>query len=88
MVYNTHNHWVYGLCPSFGIINTRKHNFSQTVSLAVFKWGGGETPTLFHPLEKAIEFSHFKGTQQVRCLPSRLKTKTDKVSETSCLLVI
>jgi hypothetical protein len=26
MVYNTQNYWVFGLCPSSGILETRKHN--------------------------------------------------------------
>jgi hypothetical protein len=30
MVYNTHNYWVSGLCPLFGILNTRKYNISET----------------------------------------------------------
>jgi hypothetical protein len=27
MVYNNQNHWVSGLCPSSGILETRKNNF-------------------------------------------------------------
>jgi hypothetical protein len=30
MVYNTQNYWVFGLCPSSGILETRKHNVSET----------------------------------------------------------
>jgi hypothetical protein len=30
MVYNTQNYWVFGLCPSFRILETRKHNVSET----------------------------------------------------------
>jgi hypothetical protein len=30
MVYNTQNYWVFGLCPSPGILDARKHNVSET----------------------------------------------------------
>jgi hypothetical protein len=40
LVYNTPNYWVLGLCPSSGILETRKHNVSETVSVAVLRWGG------------------------------------------------
>jgi hypothetical protein len=30
MVYNTQNYWVFGLCPSSGVIKTRKHDVSET----------------------------------------------------------
>jgi hypothetical protein len=46
------NHWVSELCPSSGILNTRKHNFRK---LDVFPFSGEEweTPTLLGPVEKA-----------------------------------
>jgi hypothetical protein len=31
------NYWVSGLCPSSGILNTRKHNISETESLSVVR---------------------------------------------------
>jgi hypothetical protein len=37
MVYNTQNYWVFGLFPSSGILQTRKHNVSKTVSLSVLR---------------------------------------------------
>jgi hypothetical protein len=50
MVYNTWSHWVSGLWPSSGILNTRKHNvsskgnmekqldsFSETLCFLVFR---------------------------------------------------
>jgi hypothetical protein len=43
------NPWVSGLCPSSGILNSRKHNVSGTESVSVFRWRG-ETPTLLGPL--------------------------------------
>jgi hypothetical protein len=35
MVYNTQNYWVFGLCPSSGILSTRKHKVSGTTSVSV-----------------------------------------------------
>jgi hypothetical protein len=32
MVYNIQNYWVFGLCPSSSILETRKHNVSETGS--------------------------------------------------------
>jgi hypothetical protein len=33
----TLNHWVSGLCPSSGILNTGKHNVSETESISVLR---------------------------------------------------
>jgi hypothetical protein len=30
MVYNTHNYWLLGLLPSSGILESRKHDVSET----------------------------------------------------------
>jgi hypothetical protein len=35
-VCNTQNYWVSGLCPSSGILNTGKHNVSETGSVSKF----------------------------------------------------
>jgi hypothetical protein len=54
MVYNTQNYWVSGLCPSSGILETRKHNVSETGSIPAPRCGGGEeTPIQLGPLERA-----------------------------------
>jgi hypothetical protein len=37
MVYNTQKYWVFGLCPSSGILETIKHNVSETVSVSVLR---------------------------------------------------
>jgi hypothetical protein len=37
MAYNTQNYWVSGLCPSPGILDTRKHNLSETGSVSVLR---------------------------------------------------
>jgi hypothetical protein len=52
MVYNTHNCWVFGLCPSSSILKTRKLNVSETGSVSILRWGG-KTPTQLGPLERA-----------------------------------
>jgi hypothetical protein len=33
MVYNSQNYWVFGLFPSSGILDTRKHDVSETGSV-------------------------------------------------------
>jgi hypothetical protein len=34
------NYWVSGLCPSFRILNTRKHNVSETASVSFWRGEG------------------------------------------------
>jgi hypothetical protein len=42
MVYNTVNYWVFGFFPSFGILENRKHDVSETGSDSVpGEWGEG-----------------------------------------------
>jgi hypothetical protein len=53
IVYDTQNYWVFGLRLSSSIAETRKHNVSETGSVSVLRWGGGATPTLLRPLERA-----------------------------------
>jgi hypothetical protein len=51
MRYNISNRWVSGLCPSFGILDAREQNVSETGWLLVYRlWR--ETPTLLGPLER------------------------------------
>jgi hypothetical protein len=45
MAHNTQNHWVFGLSLSYGILETRKQNVSET---------GEKTSTHLGPLETAI----------------------------------
>jgi hypothetical protein len=78
MTYNTQNYWVSGLCPLSGILNTRKHNVSETGPVSVLM-GVKETPTLLGPLERA-NLNHWSS-------PLILRTETDLVSETLCFLV-
>jgi hypothetical protein len=76
MVYDSQNYCVSELRPYSGILNTRKHNVSETGSVSFLK---GETPTHLGPSERA----HSKGRNKVH-----LKSETDPVSETLCLLII
>jgi hypothetical protein len=43
MVHDIQNHWIPGLCPSSGILNTRKHNVSETASVAILRCGERDT---------------------------------------------
>jgi hypothetical protein len=45
MVYNIQNYWIFGHCPSSGILETRKHNVSENGSVSALRYGWG-TPTL------------------------------------------
>jgi hypothetical protein len=38
---NTQNHWIYGLCPLSGILNTIKCNVLEIGSVSILRWGGG-----------------------------------------------
>jgi hypothetical protein len=53
------NYWVFGLCPSSGILETRKHNVSETGSVSVLRreW---KTPTQLGPVERA-NLSYYTG---------------------------
>jgi hypothetical protein len=56
MVYSTQNYWVLGLCPSSGILETRKQRFGNWICFRPEV--KGETPTLLGPLERA-NLSHW-----------------------------
>jgi hypothetical protein len=61
MVYNTQNHCFFLLCPSSGIIETRKHNVSETGSFFRSKMRGGKRSTQLGPSERA-NFNHHKSS--------------------------
>jgi hypothetical protein len=61
MVYNTQNHWAWGLRVSFWILIAREHNVSEIESVSVFRWREGD-------IYSVIEVRSFYGTQQSRCL--------------------
>jgi hypothetical protein len=52
------NYWVFGLYPSLGIPETRKHDISETGSISILRWRGEKTPTQLGPLERA-NLNHF-----------------------------
>jgi hypothetical protein len=51
MVYTTQKYGGSELCPSSGILKSRKHNILETGSVSVPRWRN--TPTLLDPLERA-----------------------------------
>jgi hypothetical protein len=52
MLYNTQNYWVSGLFPSAAILQTRKHDFSETICFRPqVRWE--KTATQLVPLERA-----------------------------------
>jgi hypothetical protein len=53
MVYNIQNYWASRLCPSSGILDTRKQRFGNWIYFCPQVKGGGETPTQLGPLERA-----------------------------------
>jgi hypothetical protein len=53
VVCNTQNYWVFALFPSSGILETIKHDVSETGSVSVLGWEGRKTPTQLGPLEGA-----------------------------------
>jgi hypothetical protein len=51
-IYEPKNYWVFGLFPSSGNLQNRKHDVSETGSVSVLKWEG-KTPTQLVLLERA-----------------------------------
>jgi hypothetical protein len=51
------NYWVFGLFPSFSILENRKRDVSETGSLSVLRWRG-KTPTMSGPLE-TVNLNHW-----------------------------
>jgi hypothetical protein len=72
MVYNTQNRWVSGVCPSHGILNTKKQRFGSWMCFRLpVKM---ETPAQLGPLERAnrvqrLRLAPSKGGKLSRCLP-------------------
>jgi hypothetical protein len=74
MLYNTQNYWVFGLCPSSGILEPREH-VSENGCFHPQVGGGGKIPTVLGPLERA-NLNHWTA-----------RPDTDPVSETLCFIV-
>jgi hypothetical protein len=60
MVYDKQDHWVSGLCPWSGILNTRKHNVSKAGSVSILRCGEEDAYSV-GSLRKTplIDVSHF-----------------------------
>jgi hypothetical protein len=71
MVYTARNYWVFGLCPSSGILETRKHDVSEAGYVSFLRCGR-KTPTQLGPLDRA-NLSHWlalpTGSKWVRVFP-------------------
>jgi hypothetical protein len=80
MICNTQNYWVFGLCPSSGILETRKHNVSESWYVSVLRWRG---IGVVHWLRLALS----KGPNTKYVSSPHLRTETDPLSETLCFLV-
>jgi hypothetical protein len=53
MVYNTQDYWGFWTFPLSGILETRKHDVSETGCFRPQVEGGNKTPTQLGPLERA-----------------------------------
>jgi hypothetical protein len=58
MVYNTQDYWVFGLCPSSGILKTQKKATFWKFYMFPSSGEGWETPTLLGLLKRA-NLSHW-----------------------------
>jgi hypothetical protein len=92
MVYNTQNYWVFGLCPSSDILETR--GFWRCIILRITGFLDRVHRPVFKKLENAAfrKLDHYSSffyvTQQSRCLSPQLRTEADIVSETLHSLVL
>jgi hypothetical protein len=65
---DTQNYWAYALSPSSGILETRKHDVSETGSVSVIGYGEEDTYSVVS-LRKCQRQSLDTMAQQSRCLP-------------------
>jgi hypothetical protein len=64
-VYNTHSHWIYGLCPSSIIVNNYKTTLWK-MDLCQSSGKGRDTPTVLGPSERA-NLSHLTTHVKSHC---------------------
>jgi hypothetical protein len=66
----------FGLCPSFGVLETRKLNVSKKRSVYVLEWGGGDVYSA-GSLRKGIglRLALSKGPNRVDVSPTHLRTE-------------
>jgi hypothetical protein len=86
-VHNTHNHWVWGLCPSSGILVST--TFGNWICSRLQVGKKGKISTLLGPLERVgpVTDVRSKRPRQIMSSFPHLKTETDPVSKTLCFLV-
>jgi hypothetical protein len=75
MVYDIQDYWVFGLCPSSGILKNRRTRFGNWICFRP-QVRGQETPTQLGLLERA-SLNHC-------LLPPHLRMERDPVSKTLC----
>jgi hypothetical protein len=62
------NYWVSGLRPSSGIVNTGKHNVSETGSASVLRRGEGDIYSVGHPHRGMVSLHGVRGSVVVKAL--------------------
>jgi hypothetical protein len=94
MVYNTQNYWVLRLCPSSGILETRKHNVAETGRVSILRWGGRHISVGSVFPSSGGGGRHISVGSALSKWPNRVgvilphqRTETDPVSEMLCFLV-
>jgi hypothetical protein len=97
-IHYTQNHWVFVLCPSSGILNTRKQNVLETGSVCVFRRGeaytypvlklalckGPDTVDASLPLPEDETRSSFRNVVFPSYLEFRTIDKVQKASDPKC----
>jgi hypothetical protein len=64
MAYNTQTYWIFGLFPSSGIQENRKHDVSETGSVSILRWGGRHSV-----MPQWLRLARFKGSNWVGVFP-------------------
>jgi hypothetical protein len=77
MVYNTQNYWVFGLCPSSGILNNTTF---RKLDLFPSAGEGWKTPTQLDPLEREWKRIQFPKRCVFYFLEYRMMDKVQKPS--------
>jgi hypothetical protein len=87
MVHNIQNQWDFGLCPSSGILETKKHNISETGSVSflmlVLSKGPKREGDFFRSLEDRNRTS-FRNVVFYSYLELRTIVKVHKLSDFEC----
>jgi hypothetical protein len=79
-------YWVFGLCPSSGILEAGKHDVLETGSVSVLSWGGGRHLLCWVPYKELTSTPTLIGRDPTECLPPHLRMETEPVSEMLCFL--